>query len=591
MCLAALLISVAGCGGGGGGGGGAQIPGLLNNAASLPQENFSYISAPLETARYFHQSVMLDDGRVLVVGGSDENSFTSIDTVEIYDQSLRASDVPESISGDFITTDFVGDPIVLREGGRLFHTVSLLPNGTAIVIGGTSDIIVNEAIAVAEIFDPQTRTFNAPDTSPVNEMGVARFRHTTTRLANGKLLVSGGQESVRETIIDPNFPPGSPFFQFDITVFPTVVEHELYDPSTREFSFATDISGQPSELQTPRGRCDHGSVNLAGFDNRLGTQDDITLMFGGYQTLSGIFAPRTKFPGNQSTSNQTSVEFYDASTGITATAAGVTTAPRVNGAIGANLGELSEETPDGVAGVANVALFFNGDNNGPGGCTTSTATSDIVVCTFTGFGPGSGIQFFHQQPGTAQQGIESFNADPMNCTPVGRTHGDGLVMRNRRVYDGVVFDGSWVVTAGGHDIRPTPGGCQQTDTGVCAALTLQGFAFFDPFYNANGGAEPEDLTLSRSIMNPTGIVGTWLQADDSIPDDDYANYGETTQISGLLRRARMGHSLTRVGGVDGAPRTLDDRVVVIGGGTEFWNTWGGEAIGITEIYLPPGANQ
>ncbi|MEM7262444.1 MAG: hypothetical protein AAF488_10680 [Planctomycetota bacterium] len=587
--IAVALFSVA-CSGGGGGSGENPIPGLSNSAEPLPMDNFSYVTSPLEHARYLHKTVRLEDGTVVVVGGSDENLFTSLSSVEVFDQTLRDNPVPETISGGFISTNFVGDPIELTEGGRIFHSVNRLPDGTAIVIGGTFDVLISDAIPVAEVYDPQLREFNATGFEPTNEMEIPRFRHTTTALASGQLLITGGQESVQETIIDPNFPPGSPFFQFNLTVFPTVTECELYDPASRSFSLASSLLGDPTELQTPRGRTDHAEVTVAGFDGLLGTGDDVTLFAGGYQSLSGVFAPDTKFPGSVDTSNQTSVEFYDLSSGIIATAAGISVASRANGATGLNLGEFAPQTPDGVDGMNNIGFFLGGDSNGPGGCTNSTAPSDLVVCTFTGFGPASGIQFHGLQETGGMQGVESTIADN-NCSVIGRTMGDALLMRNRRTYEGSSFLGNWVVTGGGHDIRVTPTGCQETGVGVCAAPTLQGFAYFDPFYNFFSVEDPNDLLASRNPDNPTGVIGTWLQADEQVPDDEFDGFGETTDITGVLRRARVGHTLTRLAGVDGADGTPDDRVLVVGGGSDFWNTWGGEAVSVVEIYLPVGANE
>ncbi len=531
------------------------------------------VGPQLETPRYFHTATTLDDGRVLIVGGSDENSFTSLDTVEVFDPTL--ADPSGSFLGDFIDTNFLGTPIVLPTGGRIDHTSTLLDDGSALVCGGTFDILIAPASESGFRFDPLTRVFSPT----ANPMITPRFRHTATPMANGKVLIVGGQASVAETIIDPNFPPGSPFFQFDITVFPSVRDVEFFDPTTNEFSPALDITGSTTELQTPRGRSSHASTTIAGFDSVLGTADDIVLFAGGFQTLSGVFAPDLKFLGFLGQSIQSSIEFYDQTTGFNSTLPGLTGSDRVRGSL-TNLGSFGDQTWDGEGGLTNAVLVSNGDTN-DAQCANSTIPGELFAFTFTGFGPASGIIALEIEPPTAVQGVET----AASCGAVfGRTFAPVIPLANRRIRNGTAVDGTWLFTAGGVAVTVPPSGCTQDVIGC--DLTVQGGEFFDAQYNADIDP-PWDLAATRSTQNPTGVQGTWLRTDDDIPDDALAGFGDASAIV-TLNSARLGHTLSRLAGPDEQLGTADDFVLIVGGGTEYWGSWGGPAVSVgSEVYLPP----
>ncbi len=71
--------------------------------------------------------------------------------------------------------------IAEREG----HTATLLGKGSVLVVGGRSS---SGPIAVAEIYDPTTRTFSVAGTSLQ-----ARADHAAVRLADGRVLILGGR--------------------------------------------------------------------------------------------------------------------------------------------------------------------------------------------------------------------------------------------------------------------------------------------------------------------------------------------------------------------------------------------------------------
>lgn len=113
-------------------------------------------------------SAVLDDGRVLLVGGMTGNGpFTN--TAEVYDPATG-------------TFSFVGSMTYGRHGVN----ARSLQDGRVLVAGGL-DSVTGRSTATAEVFDPATDTF-----SVVGSMTVARSNHSTLLLPDGRVLVAGG---------------------------------------------------------------------------------------------------------------------------------------------------------------------------------------------------------------------------------------------------------------------------------------------------------------------------------------------------------------------------------------------------------------
>ena len=74
---------------------------------------------------------------------------------------------------------------------RFRHTSTALPSGEVILIGGQSQ---EEALASTEIFDPQHNRFR-----PGPELTKSRRLHTATLLANGRILVAGGYSGSQQS--------------------------------------------------------------------------------------------------------------------------------------------------------------------------------------------------------------------------------------------------------------------------------------------------------------------------------------------------------------------------------------------------------
>ncbi len=132
----------------------------------------------LTYGRFSHTATLLADGKVLVVGGETNFDGRSA-SVELYDPTSgiwsSVTDIPH---------------------GRVDHTSTLLNNGKVIVVGGDTCIIFNEngcadhgITNISELFDPSTGTW-----SSTGNLNHQRRQHTATILNNGKVLVAGGAE-------------------------------------------------------------------------------------------------------------------------------------------------------------------------------------------------------------------------------------------------------------------------------------------------------------------------------------------------------------------------------------------------------------
>ena len=116
-------------------------------------------------------TTLLADGRVLVVGGEDDK-----------DRRRSEAFVWEAGSGEFRPAGKLGE-------GRARHTATLLPDGRVLVVGGLGQRRGGWGYGVlsAELWDPVTETF-----SPAGLMAEHRWDHTATLLPDGRVLIVGG---------------------------------------------------------------------------------------------------------------------------------------------------------------------------------------------------------------------------------------------------------------------------------------------------------------------------------------------------------------------------------------------------------------
>lgn len=110
----------------------------------------------------------LDDGRLLVVGGQDDEDSLAL-PAETIDPSSGA-------------TSMVG----ALQSGRIFHSASIIGSGKVLVTGGTPGLVAAE-VTTSEVFDPSAGTWET-----VSALPGARFEHLSVPLPDGSALVFGG---------------------------------------------------------------------------------------------------------------------------------------------------------------------------------------------------------------------------------------------------------------------------------------------------------------------------------------------------------------------------------------------------------------
>lgn len=166
------------------------------------RDTFTLLPAHLHDSRELFQATLLADGRVLLTGGFDTHSGHTLASAEIFDPQMQAFSRTGAMAQD-----------------RFGHAAVRLMDGRVLVVGGKSWTVghPDKPLASAELWNPATGQWTA-----AGEMHVPRDRPTATRLADGMVLVAGGQNGASGP-----------------------ADVEKFDPATGQFT----IVGQ---LMTPR---------------------------------------------------------------------------------------------------------------------------------------------------------------------------------------------------------------------------------------------------------------------------------------------------------------------------------------------------
>jgi WD40 repeat protein len=152
---------------------------------------------PMQYPRYAHTATLLNDGKVLIVGGMEEQERSS-GTAEVYDPA----------TGTFTETGNL-------KHKRVGQTATLLKDGRVLIAGGSNEIFFLGALRTAEIYDPATGEF-----TETGDMNIPRLGHRATLLPDGKVLLTGGQLGDESK----------------------TASAELYDPATGLFTRAPDMN-------------------------------------------------------------------------------------------------------------------------------------------------------------------------------------------------------------------------------------------------------------------------------------------------------------------------------------------------------------
>ena len=255
--------------------------------------------------RFDHSTVLLHDGRLLVVGGQDATGGES-DSAELYDPATGAF----SKAGPMIYAHISPAAVLLRDGrvlvtggplatvlkrdrsaelfdpstGRFTLTgfmkiartgqgTVLLPDGRVLFAGGATTLLAKDqqgyyypgddiVLASAELYNPTTTTFTL-----TGSMATARDDPSATMLADGRVLIAGGSLRAEGSGWNPT------------------ASAELYTPSTGKFSRTGDMTtarvGHTASL-LPDGR-----VLIVGGDGPSGPVASSEL----YDPATGRFSP------------------------------------------------------------------------------------------------------------------------------------------------------------------------------------------------------------------------------------------------------------------------------------------------------------
>ena len=148
------------------------------------------------TSRYYHTATLLNDGTVLIVGGT--GSAGNLASSEIYDPATKMF----TAAGALSTT-------------RNSMPATLLADGTVLVAGGLSSSSTVPYPTSAEIYNPTTKTWTLLTHTLVD----ARYYHSASVLPSGLILIAAGNSSIR-------YPSTSA---------------ELYDPTAQTFTLTGSL--------------------------------------------------------------------------------------------------------------------------------------------------------------------------------------------------------------------------------------------------------------------------------------------------------------------------------------------------------------
>jgi deoxycytidylate deaminase len=203
--------------------GGVRNVGFRSELASAeiydPATGTFSATGSMSVPREGHTATILRDGRVLIVGGSDNGTHT-VDSAEIYDPA----------SGTFSRTTHLNQP-------REAHTATLLLSGKVLIAGGGRGGMPGGYIAydTAEIYDPATSRFSTIRA----HMKFDRVGAAAVRLVDGRVLIAGGKSG---KILMARRHPG-------LASLSPLNSAEIYDPESGTFIRTADMSA-PHYLAT-----------------------------------------------------------------------------------------------------------------------------------------------------------------------------------------------------------------------------------------------------------------------------------------------------------------------------------------------------
>ncbi|HEX4513895.1 MAG TPA: kelch repeat-containing protein, partial [Polyangiaceae bacterium] len=547
----------------------------------------------LQTSRYNHRAILLGSGKVLVTGG--QNSLGSTASAEIYDPStqqwtaaqsmnkVRSFETATVLQGGSIlvtggtpaassTSAEIYDPVAntwtlitnpMTGTGRANHTATLLGDGTVLLTGGR----VTTTLATSEIFTLNTTTpASSTFALTIGSLGVARYNHTDTLLADGTVMVTGGQtaSSLNATeIYDPTAQTWTRVTTGDLATgrwlhhmvtlasgkimvvggqgqSNSTLSAEIYDKTSSTWSPAGGMGG---------GRWDHTSTLLS--DGRI-------LVAGGQgAAVFGVPALRSAF-------------IYDPSNKTWTRTGDMTTARAQFSATLLASGDVlvagGNTAPSGGTAWLTTAEVWN-HTTGAWTATTNTMSDSHGLQTATLLASGKVLVAGGVDSTTTTNGLSTAAADIYDPSTNSWTATQSLATARHQHTATLLSDGTVLVT----------GGSTKTSGGT---TILSSAEVFDP--TSGTWSAGTSLATARSSHTATLLSGgkiliagggtTGLQATQTA--ELYTPGGSTPPTIGMMV-ARSGH---------GAALLKDGRVLLVAGTTVINST--SSATATAEIYDP-----
>lgn len=156
------------------------VPDVGQPDAKLPAR-WVLVNAPNQPTVAYHRATLMKGGQVLVTGGTYYDENTQVTT--IFDQTYLYLPVQKQ----FASAGKMTEP-------REEHTATALDDGRVLVVGGKND---NAYLKTAEIYDPSQPA--GQRWKKVTDMFASRWGHAAVKLADGRVLVTGGFASSDST--------------------------------------------------------------------------------------------------------------------------------------------------------------------------------------------------------------------------------------------------------------------------------------------------------------------------------------------------------------------------------------------------------
>lgn len=187
------------------------LAGSAGNLASVqPQAGASY----LWTLSGASASGSISSGAASNVAAYSVGSTAGSYQLSVSVQNQAGDSVSDSRTLNVVSGAFLKDPRVPAQ--RSSHTATLLADGRLLVVGGQGSVNIGDPTANAELYDPYSGTWACVGTTDLQ-----RTYHTATQLADGRVLVVGGSPAASGSAL---------------------ASAVIYDPATRSWSGAGTLT-------------------------------------------------------------------------------------------------------------------------------------------------------------------------------------------------------------------------------------------------------------------------------------------------------------------------------------------------------------